>query len=139
MAVGHLSFIDVRQAALLEEDVLTSLRRVQEPDLQRDIVSLGYVKNLSVSTLFLCVRGCHSQSGTYTNSDISSHNPDQQQFYSILPHTDLILYFAYRFQNLVKLSFLLSFQPVHLRGRSNLGSNFSSLSELFLSPYVNLF
>ena len=30
------------------EDVLTALRRVQDPDLKRDIVSLGFVKHLTV-------------------------------------------------------------------------------------------
>lgn len=34
---------------ITEENILTSLRRVQDPDLHRDIVTLGFVKNLKIS------------------------------------------------------------------------------------------
>jgi ATP-binding protein involved in chromosome partitioning len=36
------------QGTVTEEDVLNALRRIQDPDLRRDIVSLGFVKDLVV-------------------------------------------------------------------------------------------
>ena len=33
---------------ITEQDVLNALRRIEDPDLHRDIVSLGFVKNLSI-------------------------------------------------------------------------------------------
>jgi ATP-binding protein involved in chromosome partitioning len=35
-------------ASLTPDLVLSALRRVQDPDLHRDIVSLGFVKNLAI-------------------------------------------------------------------------------------------
>lgn len=38
-----------KRAAVADEQVLTALRQVQDPDLHRDIVSLGFVKDLRVT------------------------------------------------------------------------------------------
>src|SRR3954468_11048756 len=37
-----------RDKGLTEEQILTALRGVQDPDLHKDIVSLGFIKNLKI-------------------------------------------------------------------------------------------
>src|SRR6185369_9547958 len=36
------------QSALTESAVLNELRKIQDPDLHKDIVSLGFIKNLQI-------------------------------------------------------------------------------------------
>jgi ATP-binding protein involved in chromosome partitioning len=38
-----------KQGQLTEEDVLNSLKRVQDPDLHKDIVTLGFIRNLKIA------------------------------------------------------------------------------------------
>jgi ATP-binding protein involved in chromosome partitioning len=33
---------------LTEQDILTALKQIEDPDLHRDIVSLGFIKNISI-------------------------------------------------------------------------------------------
>src|SRR5436309_10046213 len=39
---------DAKNAAVTDEQVLGILKRVQDPDLRKDIVSLGFIRNLKV-------------------------------------------------------------------------------------------
>jgi ATP-binding protein involved in chromosome partitioning len=39
---------DVKDVKIEEKDVLAALGRIQDPDLRRDIVSLGFVKDLQI-------------------------------------------------------------------------------------------
>src|SRR5436309_3810229 len=41
---------DAKNAAVTDEQVLGGLRRVQDPDLRKDIVSLGFIRNLKIET-----------------------------------------------------------------------------------------
>ena len=46
---------DMSTNQITETDVLEKLRVVQDPDLHRDIVSLGFVKNKNAVNIFLIV------------------------------------------------------------------------------------
>src|SRR6267142_5242411 len=41
---------DEKNSAVTEEHVLGVLKRVQDPDLRKDIVSLGFIRNLKIET-----------------------------------------------------------------------------------------
>src|SRR5205814_5820320 len=41
---------DEKNSAVTEEQVLGVLKRVQDPDLHKDIVSLGFIRNLKIET-----------------------------------------------------------------------------------------
>src|SRR2546428_2429414 len=41
---------DSKDGAVTEEQVLGVLKRVQDPDLHKDIVSLGFIRNLKIET-----------------------------------------------------------------------------------------
>ncbi len=41
---------DEKHSAVTEEQILSALKQVQDPDLRKDIVSLGFIRNLKIDS-----------------------------------------------------------------------------------------
>ena len=50
MTMTHSSTEENRFMSFTEQDVLTALRKIQDPDLHQDIVTLNFIKNMKIES-----------------------------------------------------------------------------------------